>query len=147
MRNLLANAAAWLDQKQKQFASQNVQYSRGSASATVAARFGRSVFEVAKSDGTFHQTDSRDFIITVADLILDGSAATPVAGDRISYETGGKTIVCEVMPFGSEPPWRYADEYRVSYRIHSKVVEDAETAADDDHDASLPAELPMELGV
>ena len=69
-----------------------------------------------------HRTESRDFLVLAADLVLAGKAELPRAGDRIRETDGGQIFLYEVMAPGGEPPWRYSDPYRRALRIHTKFV-------------------------
>ncbi|GJQ27312.1 MAG: hypothetical protein HBSAPP02_23440 [Phycisphaerae bacterium] len=99
-----------------------VTYQRGNQSVELAATIGRTEFEQADHFGVIHRTQSRDFLVRAADLVLGGEPALPVAGDRIREGDGEKTFVYEVMAPGGEPPFRYSDPYRRTLRIHTKHV-------------------------
>ena len=99
-----------------------VTYQRGTASVEVQATVGRTVFETADDYGVVQHSESRDFLILAADLVLDGAAVLPERGDRIRETASGKVYVYEVMAPGKEPPWRWSDLYRRTLRIHTKQV-------------------------
>lgn len=69
------------------------------------------------------RVESRDYLITTADLMLDGSATLPQRGDCIRETQGSLVFVYEVMAPGNEPPWRYSDPYRRALRIHTKQTD------------------------
>lgn len=119
MANLLATAAAWLAGQQKDFASSDVTYARGDATATVAAVKGRTEFEDTDNDGTVIKTESVDWVILAEDLVLGGDLTVPARGDTITDAAG---VVHQVLPFAGEPAWRYADVHRNQLRIHTKAV-------------------------
>jgi len=120
--DLLENASAWLDGMRKAHLSRTVVYQRGDESVEVLATVGRTVFETADAYGVVEHSESRDFLILAADLMLDGQAVLPQRGDRIRETQDGRTYVLEVMAPGKEPEWRWSDGYRQTLRIHTKQV-------------------------
>ncbi|RIK82065.1 MAG: hypothetical protein DCC67_07565 [Planctomycetota bacterium] len=120
--DLIERGLAWLDAQRHRHLSRTVTYQRGGQSVELAATIGRTEFEQADHFGVIHRTQSRDFLVRAADLVLGGQPALPVAGDRIREGDGDKTFVYEVMAPGSEPPFRYSDPYRRTLRIHTKHV-------------------------
>jgi hypothetical protein len=122
MADLLQSASQWLDRQRKAFASQTVTYRRGAFSVSVQATIGRSVFEVEEASGVVQQVESRDYLITPADLVLNSATVEPQAGDTIEETTGGRTRTYKCLPFGTEKPWRYSDPYRATFRVHTKLM-------------------------
>lgn len=122
MADLLEQGAAFLDDRRHTHLTRTVTYERGVSSVDVAATVGRTVFEQADESGFIRKVESRDFLVRRTDLILDGSAALPKAGDRVRDTDGSQTQVYEVMAPGGEPPFRYSDPYRKVLRIHTKHV-------------------------
>jgi hypothetical protein len=102
--------------------SEAVTYCRGEESVEVAATVGRTVFETADAYGVVEHSESRDFLILAADLVLNRSATLPERGDHIRETQDGKTFVYEVMAPGKEPHYRFSDVYRRTLRIHTKQV-------------------------
>ena len=123
MADLLEQSSAWLDGQRKKYLAKAVVYCRGQAEVEVLATAGRTTFEVESSTGVAERFESRDFIITAADLVLDGGAVVPERGDRIKETVGSLTLVYEVVGPGSEPCWRWSDPYRLAMRIHTKQVD------------------------
>lgn len=120
MTNLLEQGAAWLAKMLAGNAGQTVTYVRGDDETELVAVLGRSPFEQTDEYGVIHEIHARDFLIQVADLVLDGVATLPRAGDRIRATIGGVSGVHEVMAPGGEPPWRYSDAFNRTLRIHTK---------------------------
>jgi hypothetical protein len=120
MIDLLARGAAWLDQQRRDFAARLVTYSRGSASVTVRATAGRSEFDNTDREGFLTRIETHDEIITVSDLKLDDVSIEPLPGDIITVTLNGSSVAFEVRNIGSEPCWRYTDQYRTAFRIHTK---------------------------
>lgn len=120
--DLIERGLAWLGAQRHRHLSRLVTYQRGNQSVELAATIGRTEFEQADTFGAIQRTQSRDFLVRTADLVLGGEPTMPVAGDRIREGDGEKTFVYEVMAPGGEPPFRYSDPYRRSLRIHTKHV-------------------------
>ena len=119
MADLLEQASAWLAAQRKQFLSRPVVYSRGADSVQVAVTVGQTEFEVQGADNVVEKWQSRDFLVTAADLVLSGVQVVPERGDRIT--DGDK--VYEVLSPANEDVYRLSDPYGVTLRIHTKQVE------------------------
>ncbi|HQL54903.1 MAG TPA: hypothetical protein PLQ87_09365 [Phycisphaerae bacterium] len=122
MTNLLEQGAAWLDQQRSRHLTRTVTYLRAGDSVDLLATIGSTTFEQADEYGVIHRTESRDYLITAADLVLAGKQDLPRAGDRIRETDDDQIFLYEVMAPGGEPPWRYSDAYRRSLRIHTKFI-------------------------
>lgn len=119
MGDFLADAIASIQQTRKDTMAETITYSRGSSSVQISATRGRSEFEVIDQNGIQHDLTSQDFICHVSDLVLDGSQKIPVPGDRVET-SDGKAF--EVMQMTGVPAYRFSDEQKTIYRIHTKVV-------------------------
>lgn len=122
MADLLQRASDWLEDQRTRHATRLVIYQRGAAQIEVQATIGKTVFEIDGGAGILEKTESRDYLILAADLVLDDELTLPNRGDRIQ-ETEGKVFVYEVMSPGRQPHYRYSDPYRKTLRIHTKHVE------------------------
>ncbi|MEX1016020.1 MAG: hypothetical protein WDZ31_04670 [Phycisphaeraceae bacterium] len=123
MTDLLTQGAQWLNTQRRTHLSHTVMYERGAASAEVLATAGQTVFRFDNGYGATVRYVSRDFLITTADLVIDGAPVTPQRGDRIRETVSGITYIHEVMgPGNNEPDWKYSDRDRVTFRIHTKQV-------------------------
>jgi hypothetical protein len=123
MPNLLKIGAEWLAEQLAAHAAETVYFHRppvasGSASA-IPAVLGRSEFDVDQGDGGLVRIIAHDFIVAVADFEF----GEPAEGDRFIVGTLGAGEVYEAMSIPGEPAWRYTDEFRTQYRIHTKHVE------------------------
>lgn len=123
MANKLRTGMDWLNRKLKQHAGESLVYSRGVHSVTLTAPLGKTLLSLSDGRGgnRLEWTDA-DFLITAADLVLEGEQVTPERGDKIRWVSGGDTLVFEVMANGGEPPWRWSDEHRQVMRIHAKQI-------------------------
>lgn len=99
-----------------------VTYRRGMHSFAIKAVIGKTAFQVASSNNTVVEHESRDYIVAAAGLVLNGESIEPQRGDQILETMGTKTFCYEVMrPDGGEQPFR-ADPQRITFRIHTKFV-------------------------
>lgn len=96
-----------------------VTYRRGGSSVQVVATVGKTTRDVDESDGLVTRYESRDFLVTAAELVLGGVRVMPLPGDQV---VEGDGTVCELMDFPGEGYWRWSDPYRVTLRIHTKRV-------------------------
>jgi len=122
MTDLLEKGSTWLEDQRTRHLTRLVTYQRGTNSVEVKATIGRTIFEQADDFGVIQKTESRDFLVLAADLVLNGERVLPKAGDRIREVQGDQGFVYEVMAPGTEPPFRYSDAYRQTVRIHTKHV-------------------------
>lgn len=116
MIDLLEQAANWLGQMRSAHLSRTVTYARGSDSIQIQATMGKTLFEVEDAYGGLEKWESRDFLISAADLVLGGELIEPKRGDWIT-DTGK---VYEVLAPGKEDVCRPSDPYGVTWRIHTK---------------------------
>tara|TARA_B100001094_G_scaffold330972_1_gene397722 strand:+ start:1301 stop:1720 length:420 start_codon:yes stop_codon:yes gene_type:complete len=132
--NMLDKAAEWLASKMLTHASQTVTYVRSTGSTPVTAAIGRTTFDVDDGYGNLTRWESRDFLISKADLIgsnHDQDNVWPVAGDTIHEDTGADAALggdhmrytYQVMAPAGEALWEYADAYRNLIRVHTKKVD------------------------
>lgn len=123
MPDLLETGQQWLADQLKTHASRSVVYVRGIEQVVVPATIGRTLLKLDDGYGGVRmEWTDRDFLISAADLLLAGNAATPERGDRIRETVGAQILVFEVMAPGKEPPWRWSDPFRKMLRIHTKHV-------------------------
>jgi len=122
MTDMLEQGASWLDDQRHQHMTRSVSYTRGASTVAVQATIGRTEFEQADEYGIVHKTESRDYLIRTADLVLEGQATLPKRGDLIRETDGTTTVVYEVLSPGDEPVFRYSDPYRKALRIHTKHI-------------------------
>lgn len=101
------------------FAGFVVTYSRGAnVIEGLTAAPGSTPIEqvVDEESGTVLRSSGWDWLIAVADLVLDELPITPQPGDVIAFEG----IEWEVRPIGSEPCFAFSDAAGTQYRIHTK---------------------------
>jgi hypothetical protein len=98
---------------------------RGSFTTTlVPTVLGNQLLKITGDDGASQtvRTD-KDFLIRSTEYLIDAEAVEPERGDRIEETIDGTTAVYEVLPYGDEKEFRWADEWRKVYRIHTKRIE------------------------
>lgn len=126
MADLLQRASAWLEDQRTKHMTQSVVYRRGTDTVAVLATIGTTVFQIDDGAGGVLRIESRDYLISAADLILSGGPVLPQRGDRIEESVDSEVFVYEVIRPGDEPCWRWSDAYRQTVRVHTKQV-DVET--------------------
>lgn len=119
--------AAALVRRMKLSAGREVVYSRGATlRADLTAWVGNTLFARRTDEpGASVVWGDRDYLIPVADLTaaLGGQAVRlPQKGDRIAETIDGTECVFELMTPTGEPVWRYADQTRQVFRLHTKRV-------------------------
>lgn len=93
----------------------------GAETADVTAVPGRTPFEIDDGDGLVVTVESRDWLIDSTYYRLNDAVTLPEPGDLIREIDGSTLYTYEVLPFGSEPCYRFADQHRAVLRIHSKL--------------------------
>ena len=116
--SMLQQGLNWLESQRKTHLTAPVIYRRGSDSAEVQATIGKTVFKVIDDYGRYQHIESRDYLISTGDLLLNNTQILPEPGDEI-IENG---FIYEVMAPNNEPEWRYSDSSRQSLRIHTKLI-------------------------
>ena len=116
MGDLLDKGSAWLESQRTKHMTRDVTYARGIMTGALKATIGRTEYETDDGQVVRTQFTDRDFLISVADLILNGSATLPEEGDQLHETQGTSILIFEVMG------WRYSDPYRRTYRIETKHV-------------------------
>jgi hypothetical protein len=121
--DLIANRMEWLAAKRRERCTSIITYRRGRHVAEVLASVGKTEFERADGDGYAITSQSRDFLITAVDLVLNNQCVRPEAGDQISETVGDTVYVHEVTcPDQNEGAWGWADSFHRVLRIHTKQV-------------------------
>ena len=122
MSNLLKTGVTRLAEIIKARAASTVTYIRGGYSVDLSATFGRTEYEQLDTDGFGIRMDTRDFIVTAADLVMNSVAITPQNGDTITETVGGVTRTHEVLGIGTGPCFAWSDPHRTMMRIHTKQL-------------------------
>jgi hypothetical protein len=124
---LLNKAGPWLAGKLKRAATDpdatTITYVRGAdrIDLTGKAWVGRTVFSRSPQPGGATVVfGDRDYLVPVADLVLNGQPLEPEKGDRVEETTGGVTRLYDVLSLPNEPSARYSDPLRTVWRVHTK---------------------------
>ena len=120
MPNILGKAADWLERQRHQHLTTAVWFEREGKRIGLAATIGRTRFESTDEYGRVLHTESRDFLVRAADLMIDGTAVLPRPGDLIIEGD----LHYEVMSPAGEPEWRWSDVNRSTLRIHTKQIDE-----------------------
>jgi hypothetical protein len=123
MADLLAQGASWLTGQLKAAAGSTVTYTRGNESAEIVATIGRSNFEAANQSGVIEQWESRDYLISAADLPF----GLPERGDEIIEAQNGDLVTYEVTSPRGVPEWHYGDAFRSIVRVHTIATDKGAT--------------------
>jgi hypothetical protein len=121
--DLLAQGASWLTAQLKTAAGSTVTYTRGNESAEIVATIGRSNFEAANQNGVIEQWESRDYLVSAADLPF----GLPERGDEIIESQGGSIVTYEVTSPRGVPEWHYGDAFRSIIRVHTIATDQGVT--------------------
>jgi hypothetical protein len=120
--DLINGALQWLNGMRHKHATRPVTYIRGSASITIQATVGRSVFQVLSSEGAVGTVERRDYIVRAVDLVFGGAVTLPQVGDRVRETVGGQVQEYEVVETGQEPHYRKVDPDGTALRVHTALV-------------------------
>lgn len=103
------------------WSGQLVTYRRGAQTiAELRVSVGQSKFDLETSTaGVYDPIESRDYIVTASDLVLNSVQIEPARGDQIEEEDG---TIYEMLPTQNAPPFRYCDPGRTALRIHTKLL-------------------------
>lgn len=126
MPDMLEVGLAWLDDQRSSHMAQTVEYHRGYETISISATLGSTQFEVADEFGVTVEAKEVDFLVTAADLILNGAVAEPEVADRIMWTrtSDGAKFTYEVLAIiGGGQSFRYADSHGTTLRIHTKLVD------------------------
>ena len=118
MADILKNALSWLESQRKKHLTSLVLYKKGNDLVEIPATIGKTIFRIEDGYGRIVHYESRDYLISSADLVINGTVVQPEKGDEI-IDNG---FIYEVMAPANEPEWRYSDSFRNTLRIHTKMT-------------------------
>lgn len=124
MPNRFETAASRLYERQVGRCGSTVTIKRGNLTTTgVPAVLGAQLLKVTNDDGSPQtvMTD-KDFLIERTAYQINSVVVEPLRGDKIVETIGDVEWEFEVLPYGDEKEFRYADEYRKVLRVHAKRV-------------------------
>ncbi len=125
MSDMLQSGIVALGQWLKDFAAQPITYSRGAESVDLLASYGAKLLKIDDGAGGIRmEWTDMDFVIPAADFHFPyGDTIEPQRGDLVHMTIEGQVQSFEVLPFGSEPCWRWCDPYHVNIRVHTKHID------------------------
>lgn len=125
MANRMKAAMGRLSSRMLGRAGSTVTLKRGSTLTTegVPTVLGMQLLKITKADGS-QQTvmTDKDFLIARTAYAFDDVATEPTRGDKIVEVIDGVEATYEIGGYGDEDTFRFADEFRKVYRIHTKRI-------------------------
>lgn len=123
MPNLMQRGATWLAGKLQTAAGRTVVYRRGNLSGDpITAACSMKQYSIVDAEGFTTTVESVDWLVTTAELVVQGAVITPRPGDRIHEILGGVLVEYEAMKLGSEPCSEWLDTSGVMTVIHTKRI-------------------------
>lgn len=122
MTDFLQSGIEWLESQRTAHLTQSVTYVRGGSSLEILATIGKTEYVTDSEHVVAESFESRDFIVSAADLVIGDADVTPEVGDQVQEIAGSNRFIYEVVPMGPNPCWRYSDDFRKAVRIHTKLV-------------------------
>lgn len=77
-------------------------------------------YEIDDGSGIVETWISRDYLVAVADLVINGAPAVPVKGHTITETINGLPKVFTVLAPSGKQVFEYSDRGQTSFRIHTK---------------------------
>lgn len=99
-----------------------VELRRGAVRVRVRATVGSTMFRIDTDERTNVVIHSVDFFIAAADYRFAGVQAEPLENDLITRTICSRRETHELLKFGDEPCWRWADPAHTEIRAHTKLV-------------------------
>lgn len=116
----IAQAAA--RRSQKTLAGVVVTIKRGEdESQEITAVVGTTRTETAVSDSVMVVGRERDYLIDAADYDFGNGPVEPQEHDEIREPDGSQIYCFKVLPIGLEAAWKWSDQFRKVYRLHTKL--------------------------
>ena len=122
MPDLLKTGSDWLAGRLKSHVSQSITYRRGILSRSLLATIGSTAFELTDHEQRLTRVESRDYLVTAADLLLGGKVELPKRGDLIEETINGVVHLYQVLAPGGEDVYSFSDRYNTTLRVHTKFL-------------------------
>ena len=104
------------------FAS-TIEVHRGSSSTTgITSQAVSRDYDVQDTEGFISVAHSRDYVVDVADYVIDSAIVAPRKGDRIKETISTEVHVFEVLPLGTRPCAEWSTTQKPQWVIHTKLV-------------------------
>lgn len=110
----------------KQAAGLVVRYERGEDVLVAELRVvtGNTPYESMSMSGVVITSQSRDYVVEVADLVRDDDETpiVPERGDRVVEVRPEGEAVFELLDMPGANCWRWSDSYYIARRLHTKQI-------------------------
>ena len=123
--DLLQSGSKWLQQQRAASMAHAVfYYEDGTDAHEMTATIGQTPFETVDQNGVLIRTESKDFLIALADLeTACGANYRPKVGDKIvDVLEDLRQVEYVVNRYGTEDHWRWSDMNQQTLRIHTRAV-------------------------
>lgn len=123
--SLISRGMSMLTRVLGQAAGTSVTVSRsGQTPLSLTAWVGRTVFAQQPEGfgGPAVVFGERDYLVPVSQHVFGGVQVPPQEGDQWAETIAGVACLFEVFAPGGEPCWRFSDQTRQVYRVHTKRV-------------------------
>ena len=115
--SLFSDALSFGENRRQESAGECVTYARGEDQIEVMAVRGNSQFEEVPGDMEARVSIRMlPWLIRAEELVIDGAEVEPQRGDQI---VSGDGLIYDVLPGPEGNHWRWSNQYKTTYRIHS----------------------------
>lgn len=83
---------------------------------------GTSQFQTIDADGAIVTVRSQDYLILAEIYDFGDGPVEPARGDLVIEEHADGEHTFELLDLPSEPSWRWSDQYRTRFRLHTKEI-------------------------
>lgn len=122
--NRFERGQAWLNKRFTKYAQKEIVYHRGSLFIPMVAWVGNTMFKILETNNQRMEWGDRDYLIPIEQLVIGGIMSVPQVEDWIEevFPDPHGTQQFRIAAPESEPVWRYSDNQRTLYRVHTKRV-------------------------
>jgi len=103
-------------------AGETIELRRGNETISVPATVGGTMFRIDTDERTNVVVFSVDFLIPANVYRFGGALVLPEERDLATRRVAGRRETYELLKFGDEPCWRWADPAHTEFRCHTKLV-------------------------
>lgn len=105
----------------RQVDGRSIVYSDGTHQVTIPlAAVSETTYEIDDGERVVETWTSRDYLVAVSDLVLNGAPAVPAKGHTITEVINGATKVFTVMAPKGKQAFEYSDRGQTTFEIHTK---------------------------
>ncbi len=121
-KNRFLRAEKWVSKRRSETSEVPITYSQEGNLISLCATPGKTIFRYTDDHGMSQRKQSRDYLISVSDAVINDVLIRPKDGDIIVEETLLERYTYEVGAFNGEPHFRFSGTYRQTFRVHTKLV-------------------------